>query len=473
LIHEIDPQDYFTEGEIYLLKMDVENLREQNITDAFEVSNVVTNQGLDAQASSNGDLRTYRIKLPADLGSSAKIRFEIYEDGSLVDRNENENGELPISSKSEGGETFDATDNFRFVSWDTDDAHAGNQTIKVKLGDTVRMNLVVDGNDLTYLELPIGLPPTESSPKAIRTVDTRFVKLDYGSVASEASPSTLVGRMDKVFAQGAVRFNNIEETTKAPVKNIISIEGNATSTGSLIVLVESTQQDVSKVGHQVDVNVGAGIPSAVAQAIASAINAEVGSPVATSHDTYPRSFGSSSSLPSPIAHVVIDQGYEVIYSGLTVIDEQIPGTNVSIPSTDLSNGDANNLHAVALLGLNYGDGDPNTLEVYITNEVSAAGGTGGRGIALPHYFTSSNSPIVGGYCIRLSASKDDEFDPFIAPHEAGHILLDVSHPSIPNNLMLENISTADSITATKRITDGQIEDLRSSSSPAMGMLQAK
>jgi len=460
--------------EIELLPVEIENLREQNIADAFEVSNVVTNQNLDAQASSNGDLRTYRIKLSADLGSSAKIRFEIYEDGSLVDRNENENGELPISSKSEGGETFYGTDNFRFVTWNTDDAHAGNQTIKVKLGDTVRMHIVVDGDDLTYLELPIGLPPSESSAKAIRTVDTRFVKLDYGSVASEASPSTLIERMDKVFAQGAVRFSKIDEATKAPVKNIISIEGNATSTGTLILLVESTQQDGSKVGHQVDVSIGAGIPSAVAQAIASAINTEVGSQVATSHDTYPRSFGSSSSLPNPIAHVVIDRGQEVIYSGLTVIDEQIPGTNVSIPITNLSNGDANNLHSVALLGLNYGDGDPNTLDVFITNEVSAAG-AGGRGTALPHYYTSSNSPIVGGYCIRLSASKDNEFDPVIAPHEAGHILLDVSHPSIPNNLMLDgsNISTADSITATKRITDGQVEDLRSSSSPAMGMLQAK
>ena len=458
---------------VTLLQMDIENLREQNITDAFEVSNVVTNQNLDAQASSNGDLRTYRIKFPADLGSSAKIRFEIYEDGSLVDRNENENGELPISSKSEGGETFYATDNFRFVTWDTDDAHAGNQTIKVKLGDTVRMNLVVDGNDLTYLELPIGLPPSESSAKAIRTVDTRFVKLDYGNVASDASPSNLIERMDKVFAQGAVRFNNIDETTKAPVKNIISIEGNATSSGLLRLLIETIQEDGSTAGTQVDANTGAGTPDAVAQTIASAINAEIGRQVATSHFTYQNSFGSGSSIPEPIAHVVIDKGEEVLYN-LFVIDNGISGTDVFIPSTDLSNGDANNLHAVALLGLNYGDGDSNTLEIFITNEVSAAG-TGGRGTALPHYYTSSNSPIVGGYCIRLSASKDDEFDPFIAPHEAGHILLDVAHPSIPNNLMLDgsNIPTADSITATKRITDGQIEDLRSSTSLATGMLQSK
>lgn len=91
-------------------------------------------------------------------------------------------------------------------------------------------------------------------------------------------------------------------------------------------------------------------------------------------------------------------------------------------------------------------------------------------------FTGSASPIVGSYCIRLSSSSNNDFDPLIAPHEAGHILLNLTtHPNIPNNLMLDGsvIPETDSITSTKRLTENQIEYLRSASSPAAGMLQAK
>ena len=455
---------------VILLKMDVENLREEIITDAFEVSNKVTDQNLDVQASSVGDIRTYRVKLPVDLGTSAKIRFDLFdEDGASVNRRRaGENGELPISSKTENAVTFYATDNFRFVTWDTDDAHAGNQTINVKLGDTVRMTLVVDNDDLAHIELPVGLPPSESSTKAIRTVDTRFVKLKYGDVENQASSDTLIGRMNRVFAQGAVRFNEIENTAKGPVKNIFAIDGIASATGDLSLSWQYTDSTggITPDSTEVSIPVGSN-PGEIAQLIASAINDKVGNTVAVGYHTLYT--GSKN-----IGHVVIDKGQEVIYFQAVV--DSVPGTVVSVPSSDLLNdGDVNSIHTLALLALNYGDGDPGTMDVFIVDEVSGAGGEGGRGMALPYYYTGSSSPIVGGYCIRLSASKNDEYDSFIAPHEAGHIVLDEEHPNLTSNLMRDGgyIETVDAVDAHKRLSDGQIEDLRASSNPAASMLQQK
>jgi len=404
----------------------VENLRDEIITDAFEVSNVVTSQNLNAQASSVGDLRTYRIKLPADLGSSAKIRFEIYEDGSLVDRNENENGELPISSKTENGETFYATDNFRFVTWDTDDAHAGNQTIKVKLGDTVRMNIVVDGNDLTFFELPIGLPPSESSPKAIRTVDTRFVKLNYGDIVADTSVSAVLERKDKAWAQGAVRFNNIDEVPKSPVKNMIGVKGIATGNGQVDLIVQ-TSTGGSPSGFPVSVNFNltpGTTPDSyhIAQVIAQAINTEEGRNIATAHNTYPSPIQDGiTALASAYAHVLIDEGNEVIYNSLSA-STSIPNVSVFIPSTGLSSGHAKNMHDVAMLALNYDDEDANTMDIFVVNDLSR-GSKSLDGLALPYYYITENSPIVGSYCIELSQVRDDATNLFIAAHEAGHVLL--------------------------------------------------
>jgi|GEM_PF-6720867 len=463
--------------EIDLIPVDVENLRGQNITDAFEVSNIVTSQSLDAQVSSSGDLRTYRLKLPTDIGSSAMMRFEIYEDGSLVDRNENENGELPISSKTEDGNTFYATDNFRFVTWDTDDAHAGNQTIKVKLGDTVRMTLVVDGSDLTYFELPIGLPPSEGSTKAIRTVDTRFVKLNYGSVVADTSVLTVIDRKNQVWAQGAIRFNNIEEVPKDPVKNMIAVKGIATGSGGIDLLVESNSGG-SPSGFFVSVNLTltpGTTPNSyhIAQQIAAAINAVEGRDIATAHNTYPSAIEDGiTTTASAYAHVLIDEGQEVIYNSLTVSNDSIPNVSVFIPTSGIPTGYARNMHDVAMLALNFDDENENTMDVFVVDDLSR-GSQNLDGIAFPHYYLSGDSPIVGGYCIRGAKVKDDGANLFVAAHEAGHVLLNFGHSDQSGQLMEEEIDSVDSIEATKRISYNRLDVLRDSENPAAGMMQQK
>jgi len=476
-------------GFVQLLKMDVENLREEIITDAFEVSNKVTDQNLNASASSDPNLerdpRTYRVKLPVDLGTSAKIRFDLFdEDGATVNRRrQGENGELPISSKTENGETFYATNNFRFVTWDTDDTEASNQTINVKLGDTVRMNLMVDGNVLTFFELPIGLPPSEISSKAIRTVDTRFVKLNYGDVANQARPSTLIERMDKVFAQGAVRFDNVGEDTKAPVKNLITIKGNIDS-GSVVIKIPSATPDANPEFIQVVIPAGDKDQFEVAQLIANQINehyGENGEIRALSYSTYPNLIDDVGYEDDffKYAHVVLNSGNEVSYNIELFPDDIGPG-EISIPHSFLSSGRVMNLHDVALLGFNYGDGDPETMDIFIVDSITAlmpqprSGTT--YGYALTHN-EFSESPLVGSFFIILDVSKDDGFKPFVAPHEAGHILLDLDspHSSFPTNLMhgqpYGTTSVSDSIQATKRIFDTALTSLRSVNNDAAGMLK--
>lgn len=471
-------EDFAFSKDFTLLKVDVENLREQIITDAFEVSNKVTDQYLDAQASPTGDPRTYRVKLSLDLGSSAKIRFDLYdEDGASVDRNETEepeNGELQITEKTENAETFYATDNFRFVTWDTDDGHAGNQTIKVKLGDTVRMTLVVD-NDLAYFDLPVGLPPSESSTKAIRTVDTRFVKLDYagGDVVTQASSSTLIERMDKVFAQGAVRFDNVAETEKAPVKNLISIKDRIDS-GSVFINIPNANGGPNPDTIQVDVSANLE-PIQVAELIATSINQHYDEIRAQTFYTYPNPIPDRGYEDESFkyAHVVIDVGNEVIYNlGIAGKIGVGPG-DIFIPPSSLSSGDVVNLHDVALLGLNYGDADPNTMDIFITNSFTALNGPN-FGFALTNINVSSSSPLFGSFFIILEASRNDSVKPFTAPHEAGHILLNSLHSSFPTDLMYGgSTSASDSIQATKRIFDDALTTLRSASNSASGMLQNK
>jgi len=134
-----------------------------------------------------------------------------------------------------------------------------------------------------------------------------------------------------------------------------------------------------------------------------------------------------------------------------------------------------------LLGLNYGDDDSETMDIFIVDSITAlmpqprSGTT--YGYALTYDEVSSASPLVGSFFIIQDVSKNDGVKPFVAPHEAGHILLDSLHSNFPTNLMYGqphgSTSVSDSIQATKRIFDNALTTLRSASNSAAGMLQNK
>jgi len=462
---------FFSRSKAYtLLKVDFENQRGDVVSDSLLVSKFQTDVNFDDAPSSTGDPHTYRIKLPIeDLGSStASVKLETYIDGSLEDRNSSEDGVLTLTQKTENGETFYATENFRLVTWDSDDAHEGNRTLRVQLNDTVRASLTIGGNNAGYIELPVGQEPTSASDysyDAVRTVHVAFHKIGTNGAVPNVSDSDLDATLEtfnNTFAQTCIRFVKDGDTaieTWPPFQHLV-IEGDATTSGSV---------EVGYGLETVTVNIAAGSAHSVAQAIEAAINSASPPGNVEAVNTWPKTDANGDAFnPDPTAHLIsldnssfLTLGQKTGLSGCNI--RFVALSAASIASIDTKD-------EFLAIAAHYNDKDPSTLDVFIVNQLNYIGSLGA---ALNADYFGNGSDVRNTIFVRAVDVESSSQILFAPPHEIWHILTNISGHPDPVPYLGNIISYSDDdIEAYKRIFDYHHQFIRSSSNPARELLKA-
>lgn len=409
------------------------------------VSKFVTNVNLpdtatfDGPPGANPDPETFRVQidgLPA--GQTPHVRLEVLRGTATpythtFDMVQGAVGGRPI---------YRTNEHIRLVSNAVDDAHLAHQTPLVKLADIVRATLVFNNQDITSMQLPVGRPPDEDGPKAIRTVDIHFVTLQ--GVSSD--PAATIERMNEDWAQLAIHFNLASEETRDPVKNVLTVDGTANADGRLSV--DITPQAGAQVSVVAQISRG-DTDEQIAQKLAAAISTHAG--LTGSHHRHENIF-----------IVLVNKGRAVTFAN---INTTVPSVVFQEPALNFT--DEINLLEGSVLGLNFKDNDPSTIDMIAVGKVHVLGtsdaATGGDFLAtnLPGWHNASIIREEG-----VDASDADQ--PFLAGHEMGHALFDGSndiHSPIATNIFTQFQSGVDTINATKRLTEDQNTRARDRSGP--------
>lgn len=440
-----------------LLKVDLENQRGDLVSDSLLVSKFQTDVIFDDLPSPTGDPHTYRIKLPIeDLGSSTvSVKLETYIDGSIEDRNSSEDGVLTLTQKTENGETFYATENFRLVTWDSDDAYEGNRTLRVELNDMVRATLTIGGNDAGYIELPVGQEPTSASDfsyDAVRTVHVVFHKIGTNGTVPNVSDSDLdaaIEALNKTFAQGCIRFVKDDTTDKTwpPFQHLV-IEGEAITSGSI---------EVGYGPEAITVNIAPGSAYSVAKAIETAINGASPSGNVEAVNTWPKLETTDELNIAPVAHLIS------LSSDYLVSDISKTGLNGLTVRTVYNGGgvSANTKDGFLAAAAYFHDRDDETLDVFIVGSVWSAIGTWGA--ALPADSLGLDSDIKN--TLFMWADHMSSIDPismYTLPHEVHHVIGDAKGHNYPSvHIGTGARQVGEKIDASKRINDADHTSYRS------------
>jgi hypothetical protein len=355
-----------------------------------------------------------------------------------------------------------------------DDEHAGPQTIRAELEDTVRVTLVLDGDTTsTVSELPVGRPATEDGPYAVRTAYINFVELPGLNPALPPQPQTTIERMNEDWAQVAVRFDLAGSSTITPVSNV------------LIVDIRGPVETVVDTGHvSLEVEPEGGSPTAVnieifagdteeqiAQRLASEISSHVPNITAQHH---PHTLDENENYWL----VLVDRGSVVKFPVA-----KSTTANVSINAPQLHFAKRNDIGQLGgnVLGLNFKDEDEQTIDLFTVPLFALDGAVGRSGGDLREPYLPGMQNTILVYETAVDGRDLPMNNPFVnrsralpftAGHEAGHVLFDESFPGdvkghSPDslNLLFKIPSTYETLDATKRLTSDQNTDARADSGP--------
>lgn len=430
------------------------------------VSKAVTTENLPDAATFVGppgadpDPATFRLQMTAlPPGSDVKFKLEVLRDAQGVVYTHTFDA---IEGTLENGTlAYRMDEHIRFVSNAPpgsapsgavyDDEYRGHQTIRAELGDLVRATLILDGEETDIdTELPVGRPPSEVGPNAIRTAEINFMTLD----GVNSAPQTIVDRMSEDWAQAAVRFDLAGQSTITPVENALTVEGPAVSDSGMVSVEVNGQLVVVEV-----------LPNQKAALIAY----NVASAIADST-------GLSTSLPPHPDQVPpgnFDRWLVIVDKGQNVTFENWSDTfaNLDFNPTVLNYTMPVNETEGNVLGLNFKDDDDQTIDLFAASEVpgDTLGFAGYDDIAdaLPGLV---NTIVIG----EASADQFDDY-PTVAGHEVGHVLFNKDfpgddpnndgHSTTSTNLMYPVASQKETYSATKRLTPYQHSDARADSGP--------
>jgi len=335
------------------------------------------------------------------------------------------------------------TEHVRLVSNPKDDEYLDHQTPIVKLGDTVRATLMLNGEWAYCIELPVGRPPEEDGDKAIRTADVNFITIQ----GVNSAPETTINRISEDWAQCAVRFNLKSKSTITPVQNMVSIGGTATENG--ILGCDITPAGGNAIHVEAEITSGDNAEQ-MAQKLVTAISAHQG--LAATKEKFTDRF-----------FVMVNKGTNVTFQNSI----KPAGVEFGLPVFNLN--DFLDALEAFILVCNFRDNDDATIEMFA--------------IDTPYIFVKDNSGVAFGEKIPTDTIKipalinttflketavdaDDTDDPFCAGHEIGHILFDGDdHSTIPTNLFKAPASTTEGYDKTKRLTSDQNTDARNDSGP--------
>ncbi|MCP4655848.1 MAG: hypothetical protein GY856_10565 [bacterium] len=356
---------------------------------------------------------------------------------------------------SQFGSPIHRSDQFiRLVSNDIDDGHAGNQTIKVELGDRVFTHLMLNGRIADTVEAMVGEPASAQGINAIRRADVRFLLVNHADVVANADVDVTTRRMSEAWAQCSVYFESTRHVVQ-PVRNIIVLEGISTSKGTFSIELRRegdsqwtsiTPLSYPRIGHRAGAD-------EIAEQIAQHINTLMGAGTAYAFDVF------ADPQTQPLTLVVVQRGVYVAFRNLV---NTIPNVDIMVPQFNMADSDLyvtvpyNNMEGWCLAA-NNADRNPDTLDVFVVKRmVGAPPDLHPRGNAYPTGFVGQNSEMRNIWFMVLSAADTPADNPHTAGHEAGRILLDF-FPNVDSrqyNLM-NNTHSTDSITANKRLEPDQ------------------
>lgn len=314
-----------------------------------------------------------------------------------------------------------------------DDEFQGNQTILVKLGDSVTATMISGGPSIST-SLQVARPPSETGPKAIRTADVHFITLR----GVNSAPATIVNRMSEDWAQLAIRYRLTAAETVDTVKNVLSVTGTAASNGRLEV-------DITPTGgarQRVTIPVSTGdTQEQISARLAAGISTKPGL-TATDHRHNTERL------------VLVNKASQVTFARLR---NNVTGVVFTEPALDYT--DDISLLEGSVLGLNFRDADRRVMTMIAVTDITVLGSshaaTGGD-------YLLSNLPGWHNVAIlrEFSVDGDDSTYPVTAGHEMGHALFNIGnagHHSTSTNLFATSASPIDPETfaARKRLDDAQ------------------
>ena len=424
------------------------------------VSKAVTNANLPDTATFNGpagaspDPDTFRLQitgLPA--GQPLQLRLETLRGGTQ----QTDHTFATVEGAVPGGPAYRSNEHVRLVSNAVDDAHRAHQTVLVRLEDIVRATALLNGTEIARIDLPVGRPPAEAGPKAIRTCDIHFVTFD----GTDSDPDFTIERMNEDWAQLAIRYNLLAAETVTPVRNVLTVNGTATTAGDITFNMTNAAGTTAAVA--VPITAGDN-DQTIAAAIATRISALAGF-AATEH----RHQGQRIVLVNPRQ----DVDFDTIVSPDPAVVVQPPALNFT---DDISLLEGN------VLGLNFGDGNDSSIDMIAIGRIfispapgstaRAATGHDGAAASLPGWHDLSiltEDAVNRVNDAAVNPTGDDARLPFTAGHEMGHALLvggnGIHHPTATNLFTGGGTSTTDTIGASKRLDDPQNTRARARSGP--------
>ena len=288
-----------------------------------------------------------------------------------------------------------------------DDEISGNQTILVKLADSVTATMISGGPSIST-SLQVARPPAETRPKAIRTADVHFVTLRGVS----SVPATIVARMSEDWAQTAIRYRLGTAETVDAVKNVLSVTGTAASDGQLQVRIKPQ----GGAFHPIAIPVHNGdTQEQISARLAAAISATA-SLTATDH------------RHSTERLIMVNKGHSVTFASLR---NNVTGVVFTEPVLDFT--DDISLLEGSVLGLNFQDADRKVITMIAVTDITILGGsdaaTGGDYLLanLPgwHNVSILREPVI---------DADDSTYPTGSGHSMGRALFNTGNPGRPSRV---------------------------------------
>jgi outer membrane protein OmpA-like peptidoglycan-associated protein len=416
------------------------------------VSKFVTNVNLPDTATFDGppgatpDPDTFRVQLTGlPGGQTPQVRLQTFRGAAQ----RTDHTFDMVEGQVGGRPAYRINEHVRLVSNAVDDAFRAHQTVLVRLEDTVRATALLAGGEIGRIELPVGRPPAETGPKAVRTCDIHFVTL----TGTDSDPARTIARISEDWAQLAIRFNLASSETVTAVRNVLTVAGTATANGQITF----------------DMTNAAGTSASVAVAIASGDNNQTIANKIAAQISAEAGFAATVHRHDALFIVLVNPRQNVDFDNIVSFQAAVV---VQEPALNFTN-DINLLEG-SVLGLNFNDGNLSNIDMVAIGQVNIqlspgapilAGATGGD-------FLAANLPGWHNLCIiqEQAVDTDDAVMPFVAGHEVGHAIFDggnaIHHPLATNIFNAGPSGATDTIGGAKRLDDAQNTRARARSGPA-------
>lgn len=448
-------------------------------------------EGLDNLDPFNLDENTFRIEVTGiAAGQEVEFKLDILRNGVLKSTTTYQSVEGLISDTTTNTTVaaYRTNEHIRLVSnkrpveidsarteFQYDDEYLGHQTVLVMLGDTVQASVIVNGEKQgSPIALPVGMPSDSNSSYAVLTADLNFF-IQEGLEAT-VQPDTTVKRMNEDWAQAAIQLERNTTSTFSLVDNILTIRtrGAVDTNGELMLTLQREGHSPSPIS----INFETGDTAAdLAQSLADTIEATLKVPAEASI------YYTSRCAPPNGCHrwiVMVDKGTgkDVIFSDMRTVPA-VPQLSMGTPKLKKQDVIFDQLWR-NIIGLNYKDADPTTIDIFVVADTLLPDDheVDGKKVKV-NGIASSNSyvsrkPGLQNTIVIVSEAADgnDEYLPFTASHEVGHVLFNGpfpgsigGHHADPTNLMFQYArpSGEENYRGRRRLTQAQIYDARQDS----------